>query len=102
MSNILFQISSAETGQLGVRHVQRFWARAQAQRRGQPVELTEPDWRFNNLLLNGLGLGLEGTTPSLLRSAPEFAEFEQWILARNEGQLAPQQVERLNSIFTGQ
>ncbi|PJJ47755.1 phytanoyl-CoA dioxygenase family protein [Hymenobacter chitinivorans] len=102
MRESLLQISSAETGRLGVRHLKRFWALARVRRQGQPVEVTEHDWRFDNLLLHGLGLALEETTQYLLQHAPEFEEFEQWILARNEGRLAPEQVERLNSVFSGQ
>ncbi|UOQ54705.1 phytanoyl-CoA dioxygenase family protein [Hymenobacter cellulosivorans] len=102
MPESLLQISSAETGRLGVRHVKRFWFHMQAKRAGHHVELTEQDWRFDNLLLNGLGLPLEETTQYLLQTAASFDEFEQWILTRNEGQLRPEQVERLNSIFCGQ
>ncbi|TGE25986.1 phytanoyl-CoA dioxygenase [Hymenobacter aquaticus] len=102
MSELLPHPSSAETGQLNVQHLKRFWALTQAKRRGQPVALTEQDWRYDNLLLNGLGLPLEETIQYLHGTAPTFDEFEQWVMAKNYGQLAPQQVERLNSIFSGQ
>ncbi|TGE21119.1 phytanoyl-CoA dioxygenase family protein [Hymenobacter metallicola] len=102
MSAQAVEVSSAEIGQLGVQHVKRFWTRLQAGRTGRRVEPTEQDWRFDNLLLNGLGLPLEPTMLYLLQEAPTFEEFEKWILAKNNGQLPPQQVERLNSIFTGQ
>ncbi|SHJ17028.1 Phytanoyl-CoA dioxygenase (PhyH) [Hymenobacter daecheongensis DSM 21074] len=95
-------VSSAETGQLGVRHLKRFWAQQLAQRAGQATEPAETDWRFDNILLNGLGLPLQETLRYLLQVTPSFEEFEQWILARNSGWLDPHQVERLNSLFTGQ
>ncbi|UOQ73961.1 hypothetical protein [Hymenobacter cellulosilyticus] len=102
MSQHLPLISSTETGLLGVRHLKRFWAQTLAKRTGRGSELTEQEWRFDNLLLNGLGLPLEETTRYLLQVAPSFDDFEQWVLAKNDGWLAPQQIERLNSIFSGQ
>jgi hypothetical protein len=93
---------SAPIGQLGIHHLHSFWARMAAQRAGRRVESTETDWRFDNLLLNGLGLPLEETMQYLMQQAPDFAEFERWILARNGGQLSPVQAERLNCAFTGQ
>ncbi|MCB2409879.1 phytanoyl-CoA dioxygenase family protein [Hymenobacter lucidus] len=102
MSKQIISVSSAETGQLGVWHLKRFWAHTLARRTGQPTESAENDWRFNNILLNGLGLPLEETLGYLLQAAPDFAEFEHWILGKNEGTIAPEQIERLNSIFSGQ
>jgi len=98
----LTSISSAETGRLGVPHLKRFWAQKQARRAGLFVEPTADDWRFDNLVLNGLGLALEETLRYLMQAAPSFAEFESWILAKNGGQLDPVQVGRLNSIFSRQ
>jgi hypothetical protein len=95
-------VSSAETGSLGVRHLKRFWARMLAQRSGQRLETMENEWRFDNLILNGLSLPLEETTRYLLQTAPGFAEFEQWVLSKNGGHISPVQVERLNCTLTGQ
>ena len=91
-----------ETGKLGVQYLKRFWSQALARRNGAPVEQTEKSWRFDNLILNGLGLPLEETTRYLMQSVPSFAEFENWVLARNNGHLDPLQIERLNSIFSNQ
>lgn len=88
-----------ETGELGVEYLKHFWSRALAQRNGTVIEPSERNWRFDNLLLNGLGLPIEETMHYLMQSAPSFAAFEHWILARNGGQVAPMQVQRLNSIF---
>ncbi|OON66890.1 hypothetical protein B0919_20955 [Hymenobacter sp. CRA2] len=89
-------------GQLGVLHLKPFWARTLAKRNGVFVETTDRDWRFDNLLLNGLGLPLEETLQYLLGSAPSFAEFESWVLSKHNGQLDPPQIDRLNSLFSGQ
>ncbi|MCB2379339.1 phytanoyl-CoA dioxygenase family protein [Hymenobacter sp. BT635] len=102
MSEPLTSVSSAETGQLGVLHLKRYWAQTLAKRTGRGFEPTETDWRFDNLLLNGLGLPLEETTHYLLQTAPAFDEFERWILAKNGGTIAPRQLERLNSTLSGQ
>lgn len=69
---------SAETGRLGVRHLKRFWARSLAKRGGRFVEPTEKDWRFDNLVLNGLGLPLEETTVYLMQFAPD-RENPAWL-----------------------
>ncbi|AHJ96114.1 phytanoyl-CoA dioxygenase family protein [Hymenobacter swuensis] len=91
-----------ETGELGVHYLKRFWARLLAKRNGVFTESTEQDWRFDNLLLNGLGLPLEETIQYVGQQAPSFSEFEHWILAKHHGQLDPLQVDRLNSLFSDQ
>lgn len=91
-----------ETGALGVKYLKRFWSQALAQRNGVLIEQTDKSWRFDNLLLDGLGLPLEETTRYLMQMAPGFAEFENWVLARNNGQLGALQVERLNCVFSNQ
>jgi len=95
-------VGAEETGLLGVRYLKRFWAQVLARRNGIFMESTEKDWRFDNLLLNGLGLPLEETIQYVGQQAPSFSEFEQWILAKHNGQLDPLQVDRLNSLFSGQ
>ena len=94
--------TTEETGALGVQYLKRFWSRVRAQRNGTFIEQAERDWRFDNLLLNGLGLPLEETMQYLMQTNPDFAEFERWILAKHDGQLPPLHVARLNSVFSGQ
>ncbi|TLM88594.1 phytanoyl-CoA dioxygenase family protein [Hymenobacter jeollabukensis] len=94
--------STEETGELGVQYLKRFWSQALAKRNGVFLEPNEKSWRFDNLLLNGLSLPLEETTQYLLSHAPSFAEFEHWVLSKHDGQLDPLQIERLNSLFSGQ
>ncbi|MET4108805.1 phytanoyl-CoA dioxygenase family protein [Hymenobacter sp. UYP22] len=91
-----------ETGELGVQHLKRYWSQAIARRNGIFLEQTERNWRFDNLLLNGLGLPLEETIQYLGQHAPSFPEFEQWILRKHNGQLDSLQIDRLNSVFSGQ
>lgn len=94
-------ISSEETGNLGVMHLKRFWSQSLAKREGIFIETTEKDWRFDNLVLNGLGLPIEETTQYLLQTAPTFAEFESWILEKNDHRKENLQIERLNNILSG-
>lgn len=82
-------------------YLKYYWSQALAKRNGVFVEPTEKSWRLDNLLLNGLGLPIEETLRYLLHAAPSFAEFENWILARNGGRLDPLQVDQLNSLFSG-
>ena len=91
-----------ETGELGVQHLKRYWSQAVARRNGVFIEQTEENWRFDNLILNGLGLPLEETMRYLMQSAPSFTAFESWVLAKNNGQIDPLQIDRLNSIFSNQ
>jgi len=93
-------VGSAETGKLGVRHLKRFWARSLAARNGKIFESAENDWRFDNIVLSGLGLPLEETLCYLSQSEPTFDEFENWILEQNGGALDELQIERLDCVLS--
>lgn len=94
--------SLEETGALGVQYLKRYWSQTLAKRAGAVIAQTEQSWRFDNLLLNGLGLPLQETARYLMQAAPDFATFERWVLDKNGGALAPLQVERLNCQFSNQ
>jgi hypothetical protein len=51
--------------------------------------------------LAGLGLAVEETMEYLFQAAPSFAEFEQWVLARNGGAVSSARLERLNAAMRG-
>jgi hypothetical protein len=102
MNEQLTSINSAETGQLGVQHLKRFWAQTLAKRNGASLSQDEQDWRFDNLILNGLGLPLQETMRYLMHTSPSFSQFERWVLEKNGGALSPLQVQRLNCLFSGQ
>jgi len=95
-------ISSDEKSALGVLHLKRFWAKGLAKRNGQNVDENENDWRFDNIVLAGLNLALEETLVYLFQNAPTLAEFENWILAKNDGALDELQIERINCTLTGE
>jgi ectoine hydroxylase-related dioxygenase (phytanoyl-CoA dioxygenase family) len=93
---------SEETGKLGVKHLKRFWARTLGTRDGKIFDDYENDRRFDNLVLNGLRLPLEETLCYLSRFAPDFEEFENWILTKNGGAIDELQIERLNCVLSNQ
>lgn len=102
MENQIAIADSQETGQLGVSHLKRFWSCSLAKRSGQFIEQTERNWRFDNLILSGLGLALEETVQYLLQAAPEFDKFEKWVLDKNGGTISPLRIERINSLLANQ
>lgn len=61
---------------------------------------TMMDRRFDHLVLDALGLGLEQVQQFLQQQAPSFDEFERWI-ETTVGGVAPEQVARFNAIFDG-
>lgn len=90
----------AETGILGVVYLKRLWS-LWISHRSSPPEDAVRDWRATNVLFSGLELGLEETLTHVARNRPGFAEFEEWILARNRGRMDPATVARLNAALTG-
>ncbi|RZK38432.1 MAG: phytanoyl-CoA dioxygenase [Hymenobacter sp.] len=96
------ETTPTDPGRLGIPHVKRFWEQALAKRNGVALNPAGQSWRADNLLLNGLGLPLQETMRYLMQSAPSLAEFEDWILARNGGQLTPLQTSRLRSALAGE
>ena len=53
------------------------------------------DWSTDNTLLAGLRVGLRETYDYILNSKPTFAEFEQWIIAKNGGSIDAKRLEKL-------
>lgn len=95
--------SSAEKGSLGISHLYRYWSIARAKRNGSvPVDAYLEDWNLDNAMLNTLGLGLEQTIVFLFQEDPGFAEFENWILSRNNGELDSEKINLFNQLVAGQ
>lgn len=89
-----------DTGALGVVYLKRLWS-LWVSHHASPPEDVVADWRATSVLFSGLGLGLEETLRHVATTAPSFAEFESWILARNGGAIDPLVVARLNATLTG-
>jgi Phytanoyl-CoA dioxygenase (PhyH) len=76
-----------------VGELHRFWAQQMAGTRG--------DWPADNTLLAGLRVGLRETYDYLLNKQPTFAEFEQWVIAKNGGAICAERLERLRTALAG-
>jgi hypothetical protein len=80
---------SIEENQLPLPHLRQFWRRQE-----------DLDWASTNTLLCGLGVGLQETIDYLLNHKPAFAEFEAWIIDKNDGWIDPLRIERLNAALS--
>jgi hypothetical protein len=93
---------SAETGQLGVRHLKLFWSRQMAARAGQANGGADSaEWVASQTLICGLGLGLHETLQYLISAQPSFDQFEHWILEKNGGSIEPARIARINAALSG-
>ncbi len=59
------------------------------------------DWPKDVTMLAGLGLGLQECHRFLFEQRPSFAEFEQWIVATNGGDIDSALLDRLNAALNG-
>lgn len=89
---------STEAGRLGVLHLKRYWSKGHLKKSGQLAQnaLSE-EWKIDTTLLALLGLGLEQTFKHLYLQAPDFDEFETWILEINNGQLSQPKIDEFNN-----
>jgi hypothetical protein len=92
---------SAETGKLGVFHLKRFWHRSLLARDGRTMPLIENEWMLDKIALFGLGVSLEDTFQYICQNNPTFEEFENWILAINDGKIQKYRIERINAAVSG-
>ena len=87
---------------LGVPQLKRLWSRSRRTAQGQPTEPSNAqDWTFNKIVLDGLGLAVEETSQYLQREQPTYEAFEQWVLEKNDGQIDPRRVARINAAIDG-
>lgn len=102
MSDDSTVVDSMEAGPLGVLHLKRLWDKLMSRRAGRHVEEDKAtEWPRDMLVLDGLGVPLEGTFQYVFQIAPSYDEFEQWILEKNGGSIAPLRIERINAIISG-
>jgi ectoine hydroxylase-related dioxygenase (phytanoyl-CoA dioxygenase family) len=82
--------------------LKRFWEQTLASRlNAERIPSTDDTLRQDRVLLAGLRLGLRETLDFLVTEAPAFEEFEQWVVAKNGGDIASERVERLNGALQG-
>lgn len=87
-----------EVGELGVFQLKRLWARLLAARAGRQNRDVNEAHR-DQLVIDALGLGYEQAQKFLIQEAPEFPDFERWIVA-TAGRPTPEQVSRINAAMT--
>lgn len=90
----------AERGALQVPHLKRCWARWMASRQGLVHEGAHEEAHRTQIVLAALGVGLEQTLHYVLRQAPEFAAFEDWIV-RTAGAPDTTTVARIQALVEG-
>jgi len=93
-------VSSHETSKLNVKHLKRYWEKSLLKREGKvDYNAFTEEWRTDTTLLSVLGLGLEQTTQYLFQYAPEFDEFEDWVIAKI-GEPDQERIVQFNALFS--
>lgn len=91
---------TTDVGMLGICQLKRYWSRVKSAMQGRPVPVSKQERHRDYLVIHATGLGLEQTANYLARHAPEFAEFERWIIETTGG-IEPARVARINAAVTG-
>lgn len=93
------EISSMESGDLGVRHLKRYWAKRMLEiEQRLDFDAVRGEYGLDFTLMQGLGLGIVEPPEYLFQQRPEFAEFERWIVRKLGGAPKPELVARLNDM----
>jgi len=95
------QTNVPQTGALGITHLDRFYKRTMANRSGRQQKTNAKEWMLDTVLFAGLNLAIEETVQMLFKNGPSLAEFEKWILDRNDGHIAPERIARINAATEG-
>lgn len=90
---------STETGSIGVLHLKRIWSSTMSVRRGGACHRDNEHY-LDQMVLDGLGLGLQQTIQYLYSNTPTFDEFEQWII-KVAGRPDRLCIDRLNATIAG-
>lgn len=97
------QAAHSDEGRLGIFGLQRYWKQHAVKMDGSAREAPNAEqMRAASVLLAGLRLGIRETLDFLLTTAPSFEQFEDWVLAKNGGNIVPQRIQRLNAALRGE
>ncbi len=80
---------------LGAPQLERLWARVAGGT--EPRAPSAAEWQAERLVIDGLGLGLQDALRFLHGGAPDLADFERWVLARNGGAIPPERIAVVNA-----
>jgi ectoine hydroxylase-related dioxygenase (phytanoyl-CoA dioxygenase family) len=95
MDKKILLASSEEMGNIGVKHLKRYWQKCQLKKvNAIDSNAFVEEWNNDITLLAALGLGLEQTIKYIYNTSDDFAGFENWILSVNN---LPLNVEKINA-----
>ncbi|MBS4096282.1 MAG: phytanoyl-CoA dioxygenase family protein [Sulfuricella sp.] len=93
------EISSLETGALGILHLRRYWDKHRLEVEGRLDKRNlHAEYGLDFTLMNGLGLGIVEPADYLFQRRPDFPAFERWIVEKLGGAPEPGLVARLNDM----
>jgi hypothetical protein len=92
--------AATDVGKLGVFHLKQLWARTMRARRGKQEDATA-HWHLDQIVLHGLGVGIEQALPHVFKAGPSFDDFESWIVSI-AGEPDPLRVARINAVVAGE
>lgn len=92
-------ISSDTAGPLGVKHLPRLWLKTLLSAVGElPAGYKDIRPGFDFMVLEGLQLDPDTVREYILETRPTYLQFEDWIRSREEADLSPGNVARVNTI----
>ncbi|MBP9223117.1 MAG: DUF5069 domain-containing protein [Verrucomicrobiales bacterium] len=92
-------ISSDTVGPLGVKHLPRLWLKTLLHTVGElPPGYKDIRPGFDLMVLEGLRLDPETVREYIVRNRPGYLQFENWIRDREEADISPENIERVNAI----
>ncbi len=86
---------SAE-GTLGLVHMPRMWSKALLHATGQLAEGYRTGCFFDRTVMTGLGIDPQEAIDYLTSELPSYQRFEEWVLAKVGGQIAPETIGQIN------
>lgn len=94
----LLAIDSRQSGPMGLLHLRRMWARVQLELQGHvDREARAREWTLDNVVVDGLGVGLEDSVVFLFQPGLSYEALERWIVERTGGAPSAERVERINA-----
>ncbi len=92
-------ISSGTEGPLGVKHLPRLWLKTLLSSVGElPPGYKDIRPGFDFMVLEGLQLDPDRVRDFILENRPTYLQFEDWIRTRDEADLSPENIARVNTI----
>jgi len=94
-------VSSYDAGTLGILHLKRFWTMAMsAMQRNNAEKKSSAEGAIDQFVLDGLELDICETVSFLNEKKPTFPGFEEWILAKHDGNIPSNIRKKINRAVT--